>query len=819
MLCAYKCDRPLSTVPAIDLPASRLAGFAPPHLRDMKKTPPYVTLRRRAFAAALSSLGILLTGPTAQATTLYWDSDATYNNGTIGGTGTWNTSTLNWDDNLGTGGGADVAWATNTITGDTAVFGGTAGTVTLGAAVNALGLQFLTTGYTIGGSNTLTLGTGGIDASSLSSGTTAISATTLTMGANQSWNVGSGSALNVSSALNGGGFTLTKTGQGTLTLSGTSTGFTTSSLTVTQGTVNVSGQLNVGSNQGASTLTVNAASGNTATFGMTSSSSSFATGNQITFGNTTGGTAIFNMSGGYMRTQATGTNPAQRDIRVGQAGFGVANVTGGSIDIYGYLVGGITTSGATGIWNISGGSVSVLDKGTNNFASTLGATANTTGVMNVTGTGTFNSNVSGKTASGLFVGENGQAYLNVSGTGNVNAGADAGSNGLRIGHVNVATAKGVVNLGAVGVGGGTITTNRVSTAGTTATSYFNFHGGTLKSTTTPNAAFMTGLTGAYVYGEGGTIDNNGQSITIGQSMLAPSAKGASAISTTGFGTTTGYTTAPLVTITGGSGTGMTANAIVDGSGVITGFTITNPGTGYIATDTLTVTLSGGGYATTSTSTTAITLADNVSGGMTFSGSGTTILSGTNTYTGATTVSAGTLSVTGSLASGSAVSVASGSTLRGTGTIGGTTTIASGGTLAAGTSTSAIGTLTFSSTLDTSAASVSLKLNSTSGTFDLITSSGAVTLGSATLSLSDIGSGSWTGTSSAFSILHGASIAGTFSGLSDGSSIVVGSNTFTINYTATDVTLTVSAVPEPSTYAVIAGLGVLALAGCRRRRTA
>ena len=206
--------------------------------------------------------------------------------------------------------------------------------------------------------------------------------------------------------------------------------------------------------------------------------------------------------------------------------------------------------------------------------------------------------------------------------------------------------------------------------------------------------------------------------------------------------------------------------------------------------------------------------------LTKSGAGTQTLAGVNTYTGATTVSAGTLSVTGSLASGSAVSVASGATLRGTGTINGATTIASGGTLAAGLSAASIGTLTFTSTLDTTGATVSLKLNSTGGTFDLLTSSGAVTLGSgsATLSLTDIGSGSWTGTSSAFSILHGSSISGTFLGLSDGSTIAVGSNSFTINYTASDVTLTASAIPEPSTYAAI--FGGLALVGAvvqRRRR--
>ncbi|HSH93510.1 MAG TPA: PEP-CTERM sorting domain-containing protein, partial [Roseimicrobium sp.] len=67
------------------------------------------------------------------------------------------------------------------------------------------------------------------------------------------------------------------------------------------------------------------------------------------------------------------------------------------------------------------------------------------------------------------------------------------------------------------------------------------------------------------------------------------------------------------------------------------------------------------------------------------------------------------------------------------------------------------------------------------------------------------------------ILHGASIVGTFSGLSDGSTVTVGSNSFTINYTSTDVTLTASAIPEPSTYAALAGVGALGAVALRRRR--
>ncbi|GBQ66228.1 hypothetical protein AA0474_1058 [Acetobacter lovaniensis NRIC 0474] len=51
---------------------------------------------------------------------------------------------------------------------------------------------------------------------------------------------------------------------------------------------------------------------------------------------------------------------------------------------------------------------------------------------------------------------------------------------------------------------------------------------------------------------------------------------------------TGYTTAPLVAITGGGGAGATATATVSG-GAVTGFTVTNPGSGYTSAPTVTLT--------------------------------------------------------------------------------------------------------------------------------------------------------------------------------------------------------------------------------------
>lgn len=62
------------------------------------------------------------------------------------------------------------------------------------------------------------------------------------------------------------------------------------------------------------------------------------------------------------------------------------------------------------------------------------------------------------------------------------------------------------------------------------------------------------------------------------------------------GGTTAYTSVPAVAITGGSGTGATAMAVLDGSGFVVKVNLTNAGSGYKTGDTLTVTFTGGGGA-------------------------------------------------------------------------------------------------------------------------------------------------------------------------------------------------------------------------------
>jgi autotransporter-associated beta strand protein len=75
-------------------------------------------------------------------TTQYWDGPHTVADGMIqGGTGTWDNVTTNWTNANGT---VNAPWQNGF-----AVFEGVAGTVSLGANIQFIGMQFLSTGYTI----------------------------------------------------------------------------------------------------------------------------------------------------------------------------------------------------------------------------------------------------------------------------------------------------------------------------------------------------------------------------------------------------------------------------------------------------------------------------------------------------------------------------------------------------------------------------------------------------------------------------------------------------------------------------------------------
>ncbi len=808
-----------------------------------------------------------------QAGILYWDGTSTTANAD-GGNGTWDTTTTNWDSLASAG--ADTAWP-STGTDNDAVFGGTAGSVTIATGgVTANDLTFSTTNYVIGGAGLTLNGTLPV---------INVAVTTATINSS------------ITSAVAGG---FSKTGTGTLILGGANTFAASTTLQFATSAGNL-GAIRLAHNNALSGITlINGvpASGAASqarielTGGITVAGTEIRTGGRanaqstgailvnISGDNTWGGAVrIFSTGGGHGIRSDAGTltlsgavnsNIGARTWEIG--GAGNVTVTGAvttAVGITKFGVGTLTLSGSTNTYTgdtkpvagslvinhanaLSGSTLDMAtaDTGTVSFGSTITAATlgslkgsrnlaltNTAGVPAAV-TVSVGANNATNTYTGLLTGS-GHLYKTGTGTQTLDPGSAAS-----------------ISIGSLSANGGTLTLK----SGT----FTN----TAKDPLASLAAYNVGV-GAR---GGGTLTIDGATLNVGSGnnlkIAATSAGNLSILS----GTVTsndlviGHNGVGVATQSGGT---VTANNLYHQDGGV-GNSYTLSGTGSLtvkriynsaATGDFTLNLNGGtlksasgttnlidtqgagtqisvllgtGNTTIDTTASSATIVrpmgdmPSAAGTFTKAGANSLTLAAGSSYSGGTTVSAGTLlanNTTGSATGSGAVTV-NGGTLGGTGSISGAVTINTTAALSPGASIESLATGAL--TLNTGSSFV-YELNTTGlGSADLVDANGNLDLnGTVTLSLTDLGTNSLLALGTKFTMISyfGSWTTGEiFNGYADDSSFTMFGNEWQINYDDVSAgsvnggaftnAVTLTVIPEPDV-TLLGGLGLLAL--FRRRR--
>ncbi|SDT92944.1 PEP-CTERM protein-sorting domain-containing protein [Verrucomicrobium sp. GAS474] len=680
----------------------------------------------------------------------------------------WSTAS-NWSNGVPLTDGSEAV----TITGGTAALTSTIDSAwSATGSISGLTINPNTAAVTLAtgtGVTAFTIGAGGVTIGA-SSQTVKITAP-LTLSASQTWNVGTGSTLqSTGTAFNAGsGVTLTKTGAGSLQFT-TATAIN-GNLTVNQGTVQlgiVSGTLasfGTGTvlmqNNGATTLQLGIATGT-----MTANSTF---SNNITFADQGTGGGTFTLGTGAVGAGKTLTlsgnlassgTLAQKIVLNGAGTNGVANIfSAGTVVLSGDNSGLASTAGVAvkeGIW--------VLDSnnalGTNNgLAVAVGDYSNSvTGLAALLATSGHNVTAALATATNNSSTSH-LAEFGISGTGSVTFSGNlqmvtSNSSNPSIPMVYLAAAS-----------GGTANFSGVISDTSAASTY--------KSAVIATGGGRVVESGANTYG-GGTYVYGGTALVAQNTSGSASGTGAVTVGATAVTLTGATTTANNASVTVTSVAGLAVGQTVSGTGIVAGSVIIG-----INATTKVVTLSVRATATGTADLTAAGETGILGGTGIFAPGGTngiTVLSGSSIYPGVGGSAVQTLTMNGLQSGGTLLTMQTGST--------------------------------FTFNLGASNTSDTLKFINY-GIGDLVLNSNALNFSNAQ-----------EGTFTLFQFYSNAGTTLTADGLTSG--LVLGTGltgyTATLNYDASDISLTLVAVavPEPSTWLLLVLSGGFLFAAARRR---
>ncbi len=569
----------------------------------------------------LAGFVAFVTGPSLQAEVLTWDADADFATGATDGAGVWDTAGLRWR-----AAAANVIW--DNANADIARFGsgGAGATVTLSGALTAGGLEF----------------------APLSSGAYTLTGGTLTLTPDAAIRVDATSAA-IASAVSSTG-TITKTGAGALTLSGTNT---LAGLEVAQGTVNIAGTGAAGDSatvlalrrlaESSSNIALNFAVAGTFGQGLVVAASG--TG-ESTLANTAAGTVTLTGPVSLEASAILSTTNATRTMTLSGLVSGAGGVTKRGAGIVS-LTGVANTF--TGAVSVEAGNLRVARLANGGVASSLGASSSAASNLTLNG-GTIGyitgASVStdrlftlGSLGGGIDQSAASGSTLTFANTGDI-AMSGTGTRTLTLS----GTRAGVLASRLADPSGGLLNLTKSGTGTWTLTNAANSHAGTLRV----NAGTL----------QFSTVSNGGAGSAMGLGAAAPSgivvAGTVSAPAYWGYSGTVAASTDRLFTLgvsTAGAAGGVANNA----SAAASTLTLANTGAIAYGTANQTRTLTLGG-TNTGTNTFSPLVQNNGTAlvNLTKAGAGRWILTNANTHTGVTTLSGGTLQV-GSLTDGGVAS--------------------------------------------------------------------------------------------------------------------------------------------------------------------